>query len=348
MPDLAIVTLTSRGAELGRRLAKTLGRGEVVSVAGGAAQTLARLFSEGRPLVCLMALGIVVRVLGPLTGDKSAEPPVVVVDEAGRFAVSVLGGHAAGANDLAKEVARALGAVPVITTASEALGVPAVDRIGRRWGWKIEPGSDLTAVAAAVVRGEPVAVYQDAGRADWWQEFGAWPASFQRVAAHPGKDFVAALLISDRLLPPTPMAAVTCRPPTLVVGIGCRRGAACEEIEELFLRVFQEYGLAVLSVGCVATAALKADEPGLIEFAARRGVPLQVFPLEELARVEPLPTPSETVRARIGISGVAEPAALLAAGQAHRLQSAGVTRNLLVPKQRSRRVTLAVARREEV
>jgi cobalamin biosynthesis protein CbiG len=378
MPNLAIVALSPRGAELGRRLAKLLRRGEVIPAERGAALALTNLFREGRSLVCIMALGIVVRALGPLARDKRAEPPVVVVDEAGQFAVSVLGGHTAGANALAREVAQALGAVPVITTASEALGVPAVDLIGRCWGWKIEPGSDLTAAAAAVVRGEPVAVYQDAGRADWWQEFGDWPASFQRVRDWPEKDFAAALLISDRLLPTVPFPAVMYRPRTLVVGVGCRRGVPCAEIEDLFLRVFQEHRLATLSLYCVATATLKSDEPGLLEFAAKRRVPLRAFSLDELARTGPLPTPSEAVRARIGIAGVAEPAALLAVGSRQYavgreeksgdreqkteegsaassflptayclLPTAKLPTALLVPKQRSRRVTLAVARREE-
>jgi cobalt-precorrin 5A hydrolase len=337
MPELAVVTLTPRGADLGRRLVRALGRGEVLLVPGATRPVLSELFQAGRPLVCVMALGIVVRMLGPLAHDKTAEPPVVVVDEAGRFAVSVLGGHAAGANALAGEVARALGAVPVITTASEALGLPAVDLIGKHHGWKMEDGSAVLAVYAAVVRGDPVAVYQDAGDPDWWQEFGGWPASFVRVERWPAPDFAAALLVSDRLLPPSSVPALTYRPPTLVVGVGCKRGVPCAEIEELFHQVFRDHGLAPLSACCVATASLKADEPGLIEFAARRDLPLRVFSPAELARVGPLPTPSEVVRARVGLAGVAEPAALLAAG----------ARELVVPKQRGRRVTLAVARRAQ-
>jgi cobalamin biosynthesis protein CbiG len=337
MLDPAIVALTPGGMALGRRLAQAIGRGEVVLARGTARDTLTALFQAGRPLVCVMALGIVVRVLGPLTRDKNTEPAVLVVDEAGRFAVSVLGGHSGG-NALAEEVARALGAVPVVTTASEALGVPAVDLIGRQRGWIIEPGSDLTAVAAAVVRGEPVAVYQDAGRRDWWEEFGGWPASFKRVESWPQSDGVAGLLISDRQVPAGAVPVVTYRPPTLVLGVGCRRGTPAAEIEQLFDETCRRHGLSPLCLRCVATVDLKANEPGLIEFAARRGLPLTAFPAQELAAVGPLPTPSEVVRQKIGIAGVAEPAALLAAG----------TRELLVPKQCGRRVTVALARKDNV
>jgi cobalt-precorrin 5A hydrolase len=126
------------------------------------------------------------------------------------------------------------------------------------------------------------------------------------------------------------------RPPSLVLGVGCRRGVPMEEIEKLFDELFQKHAFARLSLGVIATVSLKANEPGLQEFAASREVPLMSYRPEELAKVAPLPTPSEKVRAKIGIAGVAEPAAMLAAG----------TTSLLVPKVRGPRVTMALARRE--
>jgi cobalt-precorrin 5A hydrolase len=341
MSEPAITALTPRGLDLGRRLAGALGRGEVVPVRGQAGTTLRELFAAGRPLICIMPLGVVVRLLGPVLSDKQAEPAVVVVDEAGRFAVSVLGGHAGGGNALARRVAEVLGAVPVVTTASDALGLPAVDLIGRDRGWRVEDPAGLTAAAAAVVRGEPVGVYQDAGRPDWWQEFGPWPEHFRRLETLPPPgDLAALLVISDRLLPLSvdqKAPAVVYRPPTLVLGAGCKRGVPAAEFEALFAQVWAEHGLSPLSLAAVATVSLKADEPGLLAFAAGHGVPLRVFSREELAGVGPLPTPSERVRQKIGIAGVAEPAALLAAG----------AERLLVTKVRGPRVTMAVARRAD-
>jgi cobalamin biosynthesis protein CbiG len=109
------------------------------------------------------------------------------------------------------------------------------------------------------------------------------------------------------------------------------------EIEALFQRVCAAQAFSPLSLGIVATVSLKADEPGLLEFARRHEVPLQSFTVEELAGVGELPTPSEKVREKIGILGVAEPAAMRAAG----------TRRLLVPKVKSDRVTMALACKEE-
>jgi cobalamin biosynthesis protein CbiG len=339
MLDPLIVALTPRARELGQRLVQGIGQGEVVLAQGSLRETLTEAFAAGRPLVCVMALGIVVRTLGPQLRDKKSDPAVLAVDEGGRFVIPVLGGHAAGANDLARRAAETLGAVPVITTASDALGLPGVDLIGRAWGWQIEGTEHLTALAAATVRGEPVGVWQDAGQRDWWEAFGTWPTSFARLDKWPPAGRWSGLLvISDRALEVEGHGpAVVYRPPTLVLGVGCRRGVPRAEIAELFQQVCHDEGVSPLSLGVVATAVLKLNEPGLVEFAAGQGAPLWAYTLTELAGVGPLPTPSETVRARVGIAGVAEPAAMLAAQ----------SRSLLMPKRRGGRVTMALARRGE-
>jgi cobalt-precorrin 5A hydrolase len=336
--DPVVVALTPNGLALAGRLTRALGRGEIVSLECPARSTLEELFRARRPLVCVMALGIVVRILGPLASDKFCDTPVVVVDETGRFAISVLSGHVGGANALAQEVAAALGAVPVITTASDVLGLPAVDLIGRPWGWKIEHAENLTRVAGAVVRGEAIGVWQQAGRADWWAPFGLSPPAFLECEAFQARhDFAGLLAISDLRLEVAPGAAtVVYRPPTLVVGVGCRRSVPVTEIEELFQQVCRDHGLAPACLGLVATVSLKKDEPGLMAFATRHEVPLVSYGVAELERIGPLPTPSVVVRAKIGIAGVAEPAAMRAAG----------TDKLVVPKVRGRRVTMAVARRQ--
>jgi cobalt-precorrin 5A hydrolase len=332
-----IICLTPNGQALGRRLTESLG-GEVVFAQDALRQTLEDLFQARRPLVCIMALGIVVRILGPLARDKTTDPPVVVVDEAGQFAISVLGGHEGGANVLARQVAEALGAVPVITTASDSLGLPAMDLIGRDWGWQIERRENLTALAAAAVCGETVGVYQTAGRRDWWERFGKWPANFHWLKTWPPVgDWAGLIVIADVELPAVYRCPlVVFRPRTLVLGTGCRRGVPAHEIEAMFQHICKSGGFASLSLGVVATVTLKADEPGLQEFAARHQTPLVTYSAEDLAQIGPLPTPSEKVRAKLGIAGVAEPAAMLAAG----------TRTLLVPKFRGERITMALARRD--
>jgi cobalt-precorrin 5A hydrolase len=305
---------------------------------------LRRFFPEvwGRyeAVVAVMALGIVVRLVGPLATDKRRDPAVVAVDDAGRFAIGVLGGHGAGANALTLDVAATLGATPVVTTASEALGLPAVDLIGHGLGWVMERRDNLTRVAAAVVRREPVAVWQDAGRSDWWRRFGSWPGHFVRLkdwGELSTLDPAALLVISDRDLPdglPEDRTLVY-RPPSLVAGIGCRRGAAAEAIARHVEEALAEHRLAGACLGAVATVTLKLDEPGLLAFARSRRLPLVAFPPEQLAGQPGVALPSERVQSKIGIPAVAEPAALRAAG----------ANRLVVAKRKGPGVTVAIARR---
>jgi cobalt-precorrin 5A hydrolase len=100
------------------------------SYGGSVLPQLRRLFTQHTALVCCLPLGIVVRALGSLAKDKHTDPAVVVVDEGGRFVVSVLAGHEGGANALARRVATLTGGQTVITTAAEALDTLAVDLLG--------------------------------------------------------------------------------------------------------------------------------------------------------------------------------------------------------------------------
>ena len=364
---LAIVVLTRDGLALARKVREAstdevaiFGPSCIVGRCGGAGlgaifaaeepgvfgwtgplrRALPGIWSEFDGIIAVMALGIVVRMVGPLAIDKRRDPAIVAVDDAGRFAISVLGGHGARANELAVAVADAIGAIPVVTTASEAHALPAVDRLGADWGWAIERGENLTRVAAAVVRRERVAVWQDAGRDSWWRPFGTWPAHFTRLRSWdelPGLDAKALLVISDRVEPTDLPGKTTLvyRPPTLLAGIGCKRGTSCATIDAWIARTFAAFGYAEASLAAIATVTLKIDEPGLVACAAGRRVPLVAFPARQLADVPGIETPSERVRSKIGIAAVAEPSALLGAGASR----------LLVPKQTGPGVTLALARR---
>jgi cobalt-precorrin 5A hydrolase len=347
---LAVVAITRNGATLAARLTGALPGAEtwVTARFADAAGPSAKLFSEPlssliaeqfqrcRGLVLVLALGAAVRLIAPHLRDKRIDPAVVVVDDGGRFAVSVLSGHIGGGNVLARRVAEILGAQPVITTASEAHGLPVADLIGSEFGWTIEHPDRLTRLAATLVNGDHVALYQDAGEADWYA--GTLPSHVVPVTSLDQLcgGFTAAIVITDRLVErgALPRHAVVYRPRTLAVGIGCSRGAAEEEIAALVDSTLAEAGLSAACIRVVASAGIKRDEPGLLGFARARALPLRFFDAGTLDRVHGQETPSEIVRAAVGTRGVCEPAALLAAGASR----------LLVPKHKSRKVTVAVAR----
>lgn len=136
---------------------------------GALSAQIAGLFHGYDQIVFFVSLGAVVRLIAPHLKSKDEDPGVLVVDDAGQFVIPVLSGHIGGANAYAEEIAAMLGAVPVLTTASDVGKTIPVDILGRELGWQVEcPKINITRVSAAVVNEEPVAFVQEAGSGNWW------------------------------------------------------------------------------------------------------------------------------------------------------------------------------------
>jgi len=147
----------------------------------------------------------------------------------------------------------------------------------------------------------------------------------------------AALLITYRVAPSAFFEAlpraIVYHPPCLVVGVGCNRGAAMEEIEDAVMQTLADAGLSEWSVCQLATIEDKWDEVGLLTLAHKRGWAMRAFSREDMALVKNAPNPSAAAMERFGVPGVAEPAAMLAARGS----------SLLVEKRKFPNVTVAVA-----
>ncbi|MFF4701543.1 precorrin-3B C(17)-methyltransferase [Streptomyces sp. NPDC001288] len=311
---IGLISATAAGAAARDRLAAAWpDRTRVYD--GPVGDAVRSAFAECGQLVCFLATGAVVRLIAPLLGEKTADPGVVCVDEGGRFAVSLVGGHAGGANELAREVAELLAAQPVVTTATDAVGLPGLDTLG----FPVEGA--VAAVSRALLDGEPVALRADA----------AWPLPALPFAA----EGAYTVRLTDRAAEPGERE-VLLRPPSLVVGVGASKGAPADEVYALVEGALRDAGLSPRSVAELATVDAKAEEPGIVAAAARLGVPLVTYAAEELARV-PVPHPSKAPLAAVGTPSVAEAAALLRGGE------------LLVPKTKSdarpAMATCAVVRR---
>jgi cobalt-precorrin 5A hydrolase/precorrin-3B C17-methyltransferase len=342
------------------------------------ADALRRAWAQGDAVVAFLAVGATVRILAPLLGGKGSDPPVVVVDEAGRHAVALLGGHAAGgggANRLAEQVGELIGARPVITTATDAVGLPGLDQLG------LPVEGAVAAVSRAILDGLPVRLDADATwplpafpdnvRVDYGDNgdygddegdvsraggssAGSSRTTARRVGGHmpvPG----SRILVTDRVID-VDARTVVLRPPSLVVGVGASRGVGCAEVLELVERVLAGAGLSRGSIACLATVDAKSGEAGILDAARVLGVGVEWRAAAELAGVR-VPHPSEVVRRAVGTPSVAEAAALhvagVGAGVGAGVAAAGVgvgvgvvgAAELLVPKTASSMATVAIARR---
>ncbi|MBI2832096.1 MAG: precorrin-3B C(17)-methyltransferase [Chloroflexi bacterium] len=355
--QIVIVTITKKGAQLGRRLRLLLPGSHLYlpekfagSLEAGehafslpVKEAVREVFRQYRNLVLVMAVGVAVRLLATELRDKHKDPGVVVIDDAGTFAVSLLSGHLGGANRLAKRVASLLCAQPVVTTASDTSGTIAVDLLGKEFNWEIEDTDNITRVSAALVNGEPVGIYQDAGEMGWWPETKPLPDNvriFTGIESLRQPDFSAALIITDRILEKEqltllPSLTITYRPKSLVVGVGCNRGTKSTEIEEAVTNILGTHGLSLGSIRNIATIDLKKDEAGLLEFARKYRLRIDYFNKKELSQAKFPSHPSAKVEGYVGTPSVCESAAILSSGNP----------SLVVPKERFKgAVTIAVAR----
>lgn len=310
--------------------------------------TLAATFTGYDCHVFVISVGAVVRMIAPLIKDKKVDPAVVCVDDAARFAICVLSGHVGRGNAFAERVAQLLGATPVITTASDAIGTLTVDILGREFGWTLDdPDRNVTRGCAAVVNGAPVMFVQETGETGWWPADKPLPPGVRYTTSLDGVDPAAyeiLIIATDRDLRKTHPAhwakAVIHRPRSLALGVGCDKGSPPEMVARGVTALMERHGLSPRCVRAVGTIDKKQDEPAIVRLAETLGVELITYSAERLDGVAGIENPSAKVRAYVGTRGVAEPAALLAAG----------AETLLVPKQTytepgaGRSMTLAVAR----
>lgn len=320
MSRVLCCSVSAAGAEIARRLPFGHRAGRLI-------ETVRAEWSTLDGLVVVGAVGLAVRAVAPLLASKHSDPAVVCVDDHGRFVVALCGGHAAGANDLARQVAGLLGADPVITTATDLAGLPGLDDLP---GFR--PQGDLAGVTRRWLDGAPPAVGFDPPLADW-------PRPAALIGLAPG-DEGGVVTITDAAREPGPLE-VLLRPPSLVIGVGSSRGADAVALAELVETALAEAGLDLSAVGEVTTLDRKGREPAITALAARLGVGLRTFPATALGAMVAagrVPNPSPVVAAAVGTASVAEAAAMLAGGPDARL---------LVAKRVSARgdSTIAVSRR---
>lgn len=330
--NVALVALTADGANMARRLVGHLPNAKVHGLSSriddadvafdDVGQHLAGLFAAETAIVGICASGILIRTLAPYLANKHQEPPVIALAADGSVVVPLLGGHN-GANALARQIAARLRGTAAITTASDLASGSALDDPPP--GWTVVNPEMAKPVAALWLSGKPVALRHDAGDSSWLRES---EIKFTSAGA-------AAVRITDRTEPPEPNELLL-HPPSLALGVGCERDTDPQALISLVDQALQQAALAPESVAVVTSLDVKMDEPAVHAVAAHLGAPLRFFDAPTLEAETPrLATPSDVVFRAVGCHGVAEGAALAAAG------SAGA---LIVPKTLGPQVTCAIAR----
>lgn len=333
----------------GRELLQTLTGVEILEPVADLKTQIAKVWAECDGIVFCLAAGAVVRLIAPLLKDKATDPAIVVMDEAGKFVISLCGGHLGGGDRYTREISAQLGAEPIITSAAERIGLAGIDILGKPFGWQRGTG-DWTGVSAAIARQETVQVIQECGSLLWQSHlpsdhpfqfgFPDFPSPTPEVAPQ-GRVWISH--IQRHFAEESDFPKVQWHPRVLWVGIGCERGTSKEVIAQAIAQACRTNHLAAQAIAGIATIDIKADELGILELVKAKNWCLQSFPAAALAQIS-VPNPSAYVESVVGTPSVAEAAALLAASTTH------TSNSLIVPKQVYRQegeegaVTVAIAK----
>ncbi len=322
---LAFIAATDGGWKLAEKICRSVPDGVLVRPLQGIRQALESLWQTHDGIICIMATGIVVRSLNGLIQSKYSDPCVVVLDEKGSFAISLLSGHLGGGNKLAEKLAGICGGIPVITTGSDVSGHTSVDL------WSIENQlfiinpERLAAVSARLLNRGKLKIFQDK------TYLKTLPEDFLVTKERTGADIVISLS------PEKAGTALNLLPRIRYIGIGCRRGTPQDEILAA-LAELQEEGLDLRSVAALASIDIKKDEKALLEISKVMKWPLRFFPREILEAVE-TPGRSEKVYKKVGTHSVSEASAIRAAS------CGGLPGHLIIQKRKWKQLTIAVAQR---
>lgn len=331
----AVYALTASGAELGLRLKHSLGADFYVLDRYSPEDSIpfkrlsdivADKFSEYSSHIFISACGIVVRQIAPLLVSKLTDPAVVVVDQAGKFAISLVSGHLGGANRLACSVAEIIGGQAVITTATDVCSLPSIDILARESHLYAYNPNAFKYVNSGVLDNQIIKLYDR-------HNILKLPESLNVVKIDSPDSFTSAdigvyigvqrLELHEKIL--------QLHPENLLVGVGCRRGTSAEEIMDLLNRVFNSEELDMKFIRSIASIDVKKDEQGLLEAADNLNVETLFYSAEELEGLS-IESPSEFVFNTVGVHGVCEAAALK-----------GISGRLIVGKRKNAKATMAVA-----
>ncbi len=341
---LAVISFTDDGRAITEKL-KAL-YGEEVDMRDGQVreqelthgQWLSQQFTQKVPILFVGACGIAVRMIAPFVKDKLTDSPVLVMDDRGSFVIPILSGHVGGANELAKELAMSFQAIPVITTATDTHHCFAIDLFAKEQGMQIVNKEGIAKISAMILKGQSPTVYIEKeleayedgeyftiGKKSW-----CLPRELTRVSDKKRADILIGISCES-----TEYTKLYLKPKSYVLGIGCRKGKECSELESFVTEMLAECGLTLAEIQAVVSIDKKKEEKGILQLCRKYDLPFFTYTGEELMAVEGEFHSSAFVQEQVGADNVCERAVVAYCGKKE---------SLFLPKQAKNGMTVAVGK----
>ncbi len=327
-----MISITQKGCKLSLRLAEKLGEDNdiarfcfykhsdegAVSFDDIGALTKS-IFGDFRAVIFICSCGIAVRSIAPLIRSKTLDPAVLVIDDNSKFVISLLCGHLGGANALCTSVSRILGAIPVITTATDSNGVFSPDLFAQANGLIITDMSAAKLTAAALLDGEMIGLESDYDC-----------KNICKGISRGGGCRTGICISADTERKPFEIT-LNLVPKNIAVGIGCKKGISCSQIEQTVSTAFAKNNVDPNRICMAASIDIKAQEKGLLEFCKKYSLEKRFFSADELMSISGDFASSRFVLEKTGADNVCEKSAALCGGK------------LLIRKYAENGVTVAAA-----
>jgi cobalt-precorrin 5A hydrolase len=336
---ISILSFTRKGAKLSLIIKKGLAHQvncyavedfienneEFIPIKSDLKNIIERIFFEVDALVFIGATGIAVRAIAPFINDKRTDPAVISIDEKGTYVIPILSGHIGGANSLSEQIAKLIGAVPIITTATDINNLFSVDKWAKEKDLYISDMSAAKRISALLVDGKSVGLISD------FKSINQLPHNIvDDLSCKTG----ICISYDDSKKPFE--NTLNLIPKAIYLGIGCRKNATAKAIEDLVLELLRECKISIHAVKGVASIDLKKDEPGLLEFAEKYNLTTSFYDKDQLKSAEGCFNSSEFVLKTTGVDNVCERSAVLVSGQG----------NLISTKKSKDGVTVAIAEKK--
>ena len=348
--SIRIISFTKKGIELSQIVAKVLDNDDVEVFTKCSfvkkRNTLSRIqyeedsigewaqkqMMQRNTLLFIGACGIAVRAIAPFIVDKLHDSAVLVMDERGNYIVPILSGHMGEANEIAEKIAIKIGAIPVITTATDVNGKFAVDLFAKKNGLHIENRDGIAKVSAKLLAGKEIRMAIEQGHLN---KKASIPEEIILLESEIMVDQTADIVITTKAR--VKGALLTLKPKEYIIGIGCKRGKEEDKINQFILKNLDKLGISVEQIMAVVSIDKKKDELGLVTWCRKQRISFWTYTAEQLQQMEGNFSTSDFVKDKVGVDNVCERASLRACHYGG---------SLVYKKHAEDGMTIAIAKRE--
>ncbi|MBU3180578.1 cobalt-precorrin 5A hydrolase [Clostridium psychrophilum] len=260
-----------------------------------------KVMQSYKGIIFISSTGIAVRAIAPYIKSKNLDPAVLVIDNSCNYVISLLSGHLGGANELTLEISKILHAQPVITTATDNLGITAPDMVAKNNGLIIldlKKAKDLTVL---LIEGKKIGFFDEKGIIKTPTGYSSNLEDISGLLCVCSKESINKKIIANT----TPTLKLIRK--NVILGIGCRKDFSSKKMRQTVIRILKEYNIDIVTVKYISTVSLKKDEVAIKELVEYFKCQLKIFTIEDIMQIQNKFCGSDFVEQTIGVRAVCEP-----------------------------------------